>query len=188
MIANHPKLYCVFLISCSRFSGFEHFAGVKVKARSNDLSRKFPKTTAKYLSDATALLLNLTLVICFSVDCLSCYDCTSEDSWADCNSKMTKISCPSESPNCYKGVLTCTANDVTKTVFFKRCGKEGETCDTTREDTPSCPFSLSGWSYDFMSQCCSGDNCNSGSTLKISFVVNGACLVLLLLCTLTYIY
>lgn len=128
------------------------------------------------------------LIIPQSIDCLSCYNCTSKVSWADCNSKMTKISCPSGSPNCYTGEATCIADDVTRTFFLKRCGEEGKKCDTTREHVPSCPFSLSGWSYDFSSQCCSGDNCNSGSTLKISFVVNGACLVLLLLCTLTYIY
>lgn len=128
------------------------------------------------------------LVVPQATDGLSCYKCTSEVSWADCNSKMTKTSCSSGSQNCYKGVLTCTAGDVTKTFFFKRCGKEGSTCDTTREDTPSCPSSMAGWGYDFNNLCCTGDNCNPGSTLKISFVVNVACLVLLLLCALMYIY
>lgn len=128
------------------------------------------------------------LIVPQATDCLSCYKCTSEVSWADCNSKMTKTSCSSGSPNCVKGVLTCTADDVTKTVFFKRCGKEGSTCDTTRQDTASCPSSIARWSYSFSNQCCTGDNCNPGSTLKISFVVNVACLVLVLLYALMYIY
>ncbi|XP_015763749.1 PREDICTED: uncharacterized protein LOC107342767 [Acropora digitifera] len=122
------------------------------------------------------------LIVPQATDCLSCYKCTSEVSWADCNSKMTKTSCSSGSPNCYEGVLICTAGNVTKTVFFKRCGEEGSTCDTTRQDTASCPSSIAG------RRCCTGDNCNPGSTLKISFVVNVACLVLLLLCALMYIY
>lgn len=128
------------------------------------------------------------LVIPQATDCLSCYKCTSEVSWADCNSKMTETLCSSGSPNCNEGVLICTAVNATKTVFFKRCGKEGSTCDTTREDRPSCPSSMGFWSSEWRTQCCTGDNCNPGSTLKISFVVNVACLVLLLLYALMYIY
>lgn len=127
------------------------------------------------------------LVIPQATDCLSCYKCTSEVSWVDCNSKMTKTSCSSGSTNCInEGVLTCTVGNVTTTTFFKRCGKEGSNCDTTREDRPSCP--MAGLSYELRTRCCRGDNCNPGSTLKISFVVNVACLVLVLLYALMYIY
>lgn len=124
------------------------------------------------------------LVVPQATDCLSCYKCTSEVSWADCNSKMTKTLCSSGSRKCNERVLTCTAHNVTKTVFFKGCAnlKEGSNCDPTYEDRPSCP------NYELTIECCTGDNCNPGSTLKISFVVNVACLVLVPLYALTYIY
>ena len=94
--------------------------------------------------------------------CLSCGSCTSEVSLEDCNSKLTKITCPSGSPNCVTGKLTCSAaGQESKTVFYKRCGARGQNgCDTTKSDTPSCPSSSSTWSYS--NNCCTGDNCNSG--------------------------
>ena len=126
-----------------------------------------------------------------SVLCLSCGSCTSEVSLEDCNSKLTKTTCPSGSPNCVTGKLTCsTAGQETKTVFYKRCGAQGQTCDTTRSDTPSCPSSSSTWSYD--NNCCTGDNCNSGivpsgSSHRISSKVT-AVITGLFLWIITYIY
>ena len=102
----------------------------------------------------------LTRVIIFLVKCLSCYTCTSEDSLQNCNLKSTKKDCPSGTPNCVTGTLICSAGEVTKTVFYKRCGTKGEDCDPS--DYPSCPSSQGGWSFGTSGKCCTGDNCNSG--------------------------
>ena len=114
----------------------------------------------------------------FSVNCLSCYTCTSEDSWADCNSKMTKTGCPSGTPNCAKSLLTCSAGGVTKKFFYKRCGTQGENCQPT--DHPSCPTSMTGWTFSSEDTCCSGNNCNSGPVNNISGVLTGICIFLAL--------
>jgi len=123
---------------------------------------------------------------------LSCSTCTSEVSLVDCDSKGTTKTCPSGSPNCVTGELTCSAGDVKKTVFYKRCGAQGKTCDITREDRPSCPSSQAAWSYDFENSCCTGNNCNSnpvpsGSSQKISSAVIGVSIVVVLW-ALTYMY
>ena len=114
----------------------------------------------------------------FSVNCLSCYTCTSEDSWADCNSKMTKTGCPSGTPNCAKSLLTCSAGGVTKTFFYKRCGTQGKNCQPT--DYPSCPTSMTGWTFSSDDKCCSGNNCNSGPLNNISGVLTGISIFLAL--------
>lgn len=100
------------------------------------------------------------------IDTLGCYDCTSNDSMDDCNSKMTKITCPSVSPNCLTGTVTCSAGDVTKNVYYKRCGAPAsgdDTCNSYRKDSPSCPTSSQSWAYSSSENCCSGNYCNSGS-------------------------
>ena len=114
----------------------------------------------------------------FSVNCLSCYTCTSDDSWADCNSKMTKTGCPSGTPNCAKSELTCSAGGVTKTFFYKRCGTQGKDCQPTNH--PSCPTSASGWTFSSDDKCCSGNNCNSGPLNNISGVLTGISIFLAL--------
>ena len=114
----------------------------------------------------------------FSVNCLSCYTCTSEDSWADCNSKMTKTGCPSGTPNCAKSLLTCSAGGVTKKFFYKRCGTQGKDCQPT--DYPSCPTSMTGWTFSSTDTCCSGNNCNSGPLNNISGVLTGISIFLAL--------
>ena len=114
----------------------------------------------------------------FSVNCLSCYTCTSDDSWADCNSKMTKTGCPSGTPNCAKSLLTCSAGGVTKTFFYKRCGTQGKDCQPTNH--PSCPTSASGWTFSSDDKCCSGNNCNSGPLNNISGVLTGISIFLAL--------
>ncbi|KAL9963618.1 hypothetical protein ACROYT_G027143 [Oculina patagonica] len=106
-------------------------------------------------------------------DCLSCYKCTSQDSWDDCNSNMKKTECPSGSSQCVTGTLTCTADDVTKTVYYKRCNAPNKAdCGTAPGDMPGCPKSPSGsWSVYDVENCCSGDNCNSGSSHSINRAV-----------------
>lgn len=117
------------------------------------------------------------MIISQRVASLSCYTCTSEDSWEDCNRKMTKTGCPSGAPNCAKGNLTCTvAGRVVKKVFYKRCGTQGKTC--LPENQPSCPAFV--FSYKWESICCTGKNCNSAPREKVSGVLTGLsiCLVL----------
>ena len=108
---------------------------------------------------------------CFSVNSLNCYRCQSQVSSDDCKSKQSETSCPSDTPDCVKGVLTCTAGSVTKTIYFKGCGEKGDKCDISRKDEPSCPSSPpspSGWSFSSSYSCCSGNNCNGASTPKNS--------------------
>ena len=93
---------------------------------------------------------------------------------------MSKLECPSGSPSCVKGVLTCTSGEEKKTVFYKRCGAQGQTCDITAEDTSSCPSSQAEWSFNFENRCCIGNNCNSGSSQKISSAVIGVSMVVVL--------
>ncbi|XP_078379268.1 uncharacterized protein LOC144662351 [Oculina patagonica] len=115
-------------------------------------------------------------------DCLSCYKCTSQDSWKDCNSNMAKTECPSGSSQCVTGTLTCTADDVTKTVYYKRCSDpKKSSCDTAIGDMPGCPKSTSfTWSVSNSEGCCSGDNCNSGSSHSINKAMLGICMALTL--------
>ena len=121
----------------------------------------------------------------FSVNCLSCDTCTSEESLENCNSKLTTKECPSGTPNCVTGTLTCTAREVTKTFFYKRCGTKGKDCDSS--DDPSCPSSQVVWSYRISNQCCAGDNCNaapkndtvnSGPLHKINGALTGMSILL----------
>lgn len=136
------------------------------------------------------LVVSFTIVVLIfaqEANCLSCYSCSSQVSWADCNAKMNKMACPSGSPNCVKGELACTADNAKTTVFYKGCGTEGKECQITKNYSPSCPTSPFQWSFSSSSECCDGNNCNSGLSQKISFVVFGACMSLLL-CIFTHMY
>ncbi|KAL9963625.1 hypothetical protein ACROYT_G027150 [Oculina patagonica] len=113
-------------------------------------------------------------------DSLSCYKCTSEDSEDDCSSKMTKITCPSNSTECLTGTLTCTAGDVKKTIYYKRCSAPNKDCDTATGDRPPCPKTSVRWDYIASEDCCSGDYCNSGSSHSINRAVLGICMALTL--------
>ncbi|XP_022801468.1 uncharacterized protein LOC111339145 [Stylophora pistillata] len=123
------------------------------------------------------------VVVFQSANSLSCNKCTSETSWADCNSKMNKFDCPSGSPNCVTGTATCTSlGEDTKTVYYKRCGAPGDDCGPKADDTPTCSSSSSiGWSYSSANSCCSGDNCNSGSFHRINKAGLGMCLAIIVL-------
>ena len=122
------------------------------------------------------------IYFCVSIlaDSLSCYECTSEKSWDDCNSKMAKTSCPSGSPQCLSGTLSCTAGEEKKTVYYKRCSKNDD-CETTREDSPTCPSSSMSWNFYSLTSCCSGDNCNSGTSHSINRAMLAICMALTLL-------
>ena len=95
----------------------------------------------------------------FSVNCLSCDTCTSEESLENCNSKITTKECTLGTPNCLTGTLICTAGEITKTFFYKRCGTKSKQCDSS--DDPSCPSSQAGWSSSRTNHCCTRDNCNT---------------------------
>ncbi|CAH3040146.1 unnamed protein product [Pocillopora meandrina] len=129
------------------------------------------------------VMIMVHMVVVFqSANSLSCYTCTSKTSWADCNSKMTKLECPSGSPNCVTGTLTCTNLDDKETVFYKRCGAPGDDCGPRRADYPTCSSSSSiSWSYSYSSNCCSGNNCNSGSFHRINKANLGMCMAIIIL-------
>ena len=115
-----------------------------------------------------------------TVSCLSCYTCTSNVSWADCNSKMTKTGCPSGTPNCAKSLDTCfKAGGVKKQIFFKRCGTQGKTCQPKK--SPSfCTGSkfISAFGFSSEDTCCYGNNCNSGPRYKVSSALMGVSILL----------
>ena len=115
-----------------------------------------------------------------TVSCLSCYTCTSNVSWADCNSKMTKTGCPSGTPNCAKSLDTCfKAGGVKKQIFFKRCGTQGKTCQPKK--SPSfCTGSkfISAFGFSSEDTCCYGNNCNSGPRYKVSSALVGVSILL----------
>ena len=81
----------------------------------------------------------------------------------NCNSKLTKKECPSGTPNCLTGTLICSAGEVKKTFFYKRCGTKVKGCEPS--DYPSCPSSQVGRSSRQSSRrtndCCTRDNCNA---------------------------
>ena len=115
-----------------------------------------------------------------TVSCLSCYTCTSNVSWADCNSKMTKTGCPSGTPNCAKSLDTCfKAGGVKKQIFFKRCGTQGKTCQP-KKSPPFCTGSKFISAFGFSSEdiCCYGNNCNSGPRYKVSSELMGVSILL----------
>ena len=95
------------------------------------------------------------------VNCLECYSCTSTDSWDDCNSKQKKIEC-SWSSECLKGTLSCSAGNEEKTVYYKRCAA-GDSCETTKGDSPGCPNTGVIWSFSSLKTCCSGGLCNAAT-------------------------
>lgn len=113
------------------------------------------------------LILTL-LIIPRAVDSLNCYSCQSQVSLDDCKSKQKETSCPSGTPDCVTGVLTCSAGEVTKKVFYKGCGAKGDDCDISSKEEPSCPSSPTGWSFSSTNSCCSGNNCNGASSPKNS--------------------
>ncbi|KAL9963626.1 hypothetical protein ACROYT_G027151 [Oculina patagonica] len=128
------------------------------------------------------------------VDSLSCYKCTSEDSWDDCNSNATKITCPSGSFNCLTGMKNCTSGNVMITTYYKRCSAPNtEYCETSKADSPKCPPS-GGWLQVDSTDCCGEDYCNCagdqcsnpnpgpshGTTLRSNRVMLGMSMTLIL--------
>ena len=121
-------------------------------------------------------LIRIYYFIIFHVDSLSCYKCTSEDSAKDCKSNMKSITCPSGTSQCVTGTLTCTQTGSTNTIYYKRCNAPNmSSCGTRSQDLPSCPTSSGSWSTAVVESCCSGDNCNSGSSHSINRVMLGMC-------------
>ena len=123
----------------------------------------------------------LTRSVFLTVSCLSCYTCTSNVSWADCNSKMTKTGCPSGTPNCAKSLNTCiTAGGVKKQIFYKRCGTQGKECQP-KNGPSACSKFVPVFGFGSQNMCCSGNNCNSGPQYKVSSALMGASILLVFL-------
>ena len=98
-----------------------------------------------------------------TVSCLSCYTCTSNVSWEDCNSKMTKTGCPSGTTNCAQSLETCTTADgVKKQIFYKRCGTQGKDCQPKNSPSSCIGSTIPIFGFSSEDMCCSGNNCNSG--------------------------
>ena len=65
-----------------------------------------------------------------------------------------------------------------KLFFYKRCGTQGNDCRPT--DHPTCPSSMFGFSFSSDDKCCTGNNCNSGQLNKISGLLTGISIFLVL--------
>ena len=114
-----------------------------------------------------------------TVSCLSCYTCTSNVSWADCNSKMTKTACPSGTPNCAQSLETCTtAGGVKKQIFYKRCGTQGKDCQPKNSPSSCIGSTIPIFGFSSEDMCCSGNNCNSGPRYKVSSSLMGVLILL----------
>lgn len=110
-------------------------------------------------------------------DSLSCYSCTSEDSDKDCKSKMESITCPSGTSQCLTGTLTCTQGNTEKTIYYRRCNDPNtSSCESSAQHMPKCSTSQVSWGVLTSESCCSGDNCNSGSSHSINQVMLGICM------------
>ena len=114
-----------------------------------------------------------------TVSCLSCYTCTSNVSWEDCNSKMTKTGCPSGTPNCAQSLETCTtAGGVKKQIFYKRCGTQGKDCQPKNSPSSCIGSTIPIFGFSSEDTCCSGNNCNSGPRYKVSSSLMGVFILL----------
>ena len=114
-----------------------------------------------------------------TVSCLSCYTCTSNVSWEDCNSKMTKTGCPSGTPNCAQSLETCTtAGGVKKQIFYKRCGTQGKDCQPKNSPSSCIGSTIPIFGFSSEDMCCSGNNCNSGPRYKVSSSLMGVFILL----------
>ncbi|XP_020628279.1 uncharacterized protein LOC110065474 [Orbicella faveolata] len=110
-------------------------------------------------------------------DSLSCYKCTSEDSAKDCKSKMESITCPSGTLKCLTGTFKCTQGSTKTTIYYKRCNAPNlSSCGASPQDLPKCPTSPGQWETTEIENCCTGDNCNSGSSHSINQVMLGICM------------
>ena len=95
---------------------------------------------------------------------LKCYDCLSTKSWDDC--KGTSKDCIGGADRCAKVYFKAASSKI----FAKYCTLSA-LC--SKEKNPTCKNAIGSFECDI--SCCDGDNCNAGSTSRISGILLLTC-------------
>jgi len=109
------------------------------------------------------------LCVAFSALGLRCYVCSSSKSWDDC--KTTSHICPNGFDMCSK-------------VYFKNAGIQSfrkyciPKAGCSKDTDPTCKNAVG--SFECQIDCCSTDDCNAGTTVRVSGIM-------LLTCALAYL-
>ncbi|CAH3034628.1 unnamed protein product [Porites lobata] len=124
-------------------------------------------------------LFALTFLLCVSFACgLQCYECFSQKSWDDCESRKDVKNCTSWSNRCFKGYADWQEDGSSKKAYSKQCSST-EKCKTAT-DSKECKGGTC------KVDCCSGDLCNAGTiplgnaatVPLVSAIILSACAVL----------
>ena len=109
---------------------------------------------------------------------LQCYECYSQKSWDDCESRKEVKNCTSWNNRCFKGYTDWQEDGSSKKAYRKECSST-EDCKTATDDKEckegTCKV-----------DCCSGDLCNAGTiplgnaatVPLVSAIILSACAVL----------
>ena len=95
---------------------------------------------------------------------LKCYYCTSNDSWDAC--KTTSRECVAGEDRCAKVYLKVGSVKA----FAKYCVPSA---GCSKDGNPTCKGQIGSFECDI--SCCEGDNCNAGSTSRISGILLLTC-------------
>ena len=109
---------------------------------------------------------------------LQCYECFSQKSWDDCESRKDVKNCSSWSNRCFKGYADWQEDGSSKKAYSKQCSST-EKCKTVT-DSKECKGGTC------KVDCCSGDLCNAGTiplgnaatVPLVSAIILSACAVL----------
>ncbi|XP_048584359.1 uncharacterized protein LOC116603775 isoform X2 [Nematostella vectensis] len=123
----------------------------------------------------TAIL--FLLLGCVAVSGLDCFQCKSYKSWEECESIRNKVFCLGATKDCIKVEAKVRQKDSGRIgqVFLKGCAR---TCDT--KDVPICRdgIDVDGNPVVCDAACCTGDFCNAGSGVLISWISLSMCAIL----------
>ncbi|KAL9954147.1 hypothetical protein ACROYT_G041646 [Oculina patagonica] len=96
---------------------------------------------------------------------LNCHQCTSTESWEECDTtRLSRVFCSGSDAVCYKVHYTTT--DGTIQQFAKSCGPES-VCD--KAANPICKIHLDP--SDCNIDCCDDDMCNRSSVAGVSGII-----------------
>ncbi|KAJ7382228.1 hypothetical protein OS493_036261 [Desmophyllum pertusum] len=124
-------------------------------------------------------ILALLFVITFSVaHSLRCHNCASSESFDECV-PHEQVDCSSGFDRCYKGEISYTINSETVKTYGKGCTTAAQ---CSNEENLTCQNLKESGVKDVRChlECCTGDNCNSGTAVRISVMMLLSCAVLVL--------